>query len=93
MPQITIDDDLLGGLNPLLKLARSGDLEHLAQGQNDPGVQISLASGGYSNAWKKVGNVPISPSAIRMTLAVVMGEAAGGIGATRRAGRSRLPGR
>ncbi len=46
MPQIVIDDELLGGgLNQLLKLARSGGLERLAQGQIDPWVQITRRIG------------------------------------------------
>ena len=42
MPQIVIDGELLGGLNQLLKLARSGGLTRLARSQTDPWVQVSV---------------------------------------------------
>lgn len=45
MPQIIIDDELLGGLNQLLGLARAGGLERLAQGSTDPWVQIKRRIG------------------------------------------------
>jgi glutaredoxin len=40
MPQITIGDELLGGVNPLLKLARSGGLDHLAADGPRPWVRV-----------------------------------------------------
>jgi glutaredoxin len=45
MPQIVIDGELLGGLNQLLKLARSGGLERIAQGKDAPWVQIKRRIG------------------------------------------------
>ena len=45
MPQIIIDDELLGGLNQLLKLARAGGLERLARSHTDPWVQIKRRIG------------------------------------------------
>jgi glutaredoxin len=49
MPQITIDGELLGGLNPLLKLARHGGLERLAHNQTDPWIRITRRIGrGYN---------------------------------------------
>lgn len=45
VPQIIIDDELLGGLNQLLKLARAGGLERLAKGETDPWVQIKRRIG------------------------------------------------
>ena len=45
MPQIVIDDELLGGLNQLLKLARAGGLERLARSQTDPWVQVKRRIG------------------------------------------------
>ena len=40
MPQITIDDELLGGTNQLLKLARSGGLQRLTEPSNEPWIRI-----------------------------------------------------
>jgi glutaredoxin len=40
MPQITIGGELLGGVNPLLRLARAGGLERLAGDETGPWVQI-----------------------------------------------------
>jgi glutaredoxin len=45
MPQIVIDGELLGGLNQLLKLARAGGLERIAQGKDAPWVQIKRRIG------------------------------------------------
>ncbi len=48
MPQITIGDELLGGVNPLLKLARAGGLEHLAADGPRPWVRVRRRLGrGY----------------------------------------------
>jgi glutaredoxin len=48
MPQITIDGELLGGLNPLLKLARHGGLERLVHRQTEPWIRITRRIGrGY----------------------------------------------
>ncbi len=48
MPQITIGDELLGGVNPLLKLARSGGLEHLAADGPRPWARVRRRIGrGY----------------------------------------------
>jgi glutaredoxin len=40
MPQITIGGELLGGVKPLLRLARAGGLERLARDAPGPWVQI-----------------------------------------------------
>lgn len=48
MPQITIDDQLLGGINQLLKLARSGGLQRLAAEPPQAWVRIRHRPGrGY----------------------------------------------
>jgi glutaredoxin len=48
MPQITIGDELLGGINPLLRLARSGGLEHLAADGPRPWARVRRRIGrGY----------------------------------------------
>jgi glutaredoxin len=48
MPQITIGDELLGGINPLLRLARSGGLEHLAADGPRPWARVRRRVGrGY----------------------------------------------
>jgi glutaredoxin len=48
MPQITIGDELLGGVNPLLRLARSGGLEHLATDGPRPWARVRRRIGrGY----------------------------------------------
>ncbi len=48
MPQITIGDELLGGVNPLLRLARSGGLEHLAADGPRPWARVRRRIGrGY----------------------------------------------
>ncbi len=48
MPQITIDDQLLGGLNQLLGLARNGGLERIARDDRTPWVKVSRRIGrGY----------------------------------------------
>ena len=48
MPQITIDDQPLGGLNQLLKLARNGGLERIARDDPTPWVRITRRIGrGY----------------------------------------------
>jgi hypothetical protein len=39
MPQITIDGELLGGINQLLKLARTGGLERIANDDPEPWVR------------------------------------------------------
>ncbi len=49
MPQITVDDELLGGINQLLKLARMGGLEHLAAGDGELWVRVRRRLGrGYT---------------------------------------------
>ena len=49
MPQITIGEDLLGGINQLLKLARSGGLERLACAERVPWVRVRHRLGrGYN---------------------------------------------
>jgi len=49
MPQITIDEELLGGINQLLKLARMGGLAHLATDESEPWVRIRRRLGrGYT---------------------------------------------
>ncbi len=51
MPQITIDDQHLGGINQLLKLARSGGLERIATDDRAPWVRITRRLGrGYNVA-------------------------------------------
>jgi glutaredoxin len=45
MPQITVDDELLGGIDALLKLGRSGGLEHLARAGGEPWVQVKRRLG------------------------------------------------
>ena len=51
MPQITIDDQLLGGLNQLLALARNGGLERIARGDRTPWVRVTRRLGrGYQVA-------------------------------------------
>lgn len=40
MPQITIDDELLGGINELLKLARSGGLQRLTEPSHHPWIRV-----------------------------------------------------
>jgi glutaredoxin len=48
MPQITIDGELLGGVNQLLKLARAGGLERIANDDPKPWVRIKRRLGrGY----------------------------------------------
>ncbi len=48
MPQITIDGELLGGVNQLLKLARAGGLERIASDDPKPWVRIKRRLGrGY----------------------------------------------
>jgi glutaredoxin len=48
MPQITIDGELLGGVNQLLKLARAGGLERVANDDPKPWVRIKRRLGrGY----------------------------------------------
>jgi len=48
MPQITIDDQLLGGINQLLKLARAGGLQRLSAEPQRPWVRIRRRLGrGY----------------------------------------------
>ncbi len=48
MPQITVDDEHLGGLSDLLKLARAGGVERLARAEPEPWVQIKRRIGrGY----------------------------------------------
>ena len=48
MPQITIDDQLLGGLNQLLGLARNGGLERIARDDRTPWVRVTRRIGrGY----------------------------------------------
>lgn len=48
MPQITIDGELLGGVNQLLKLARTGGLERIANDDPKPWVRIKRHLGrGY----------------------------------------------
>jgi len=46
MPQITIDDKLLGGINQLLKLARSGGVQRLAQEPRERWVRFRRRLGG-----------------------------------------------
>jgi glutaredoxin len=46
MPQITIDDQLLGGINQLLKLARSGGVQRLAQEPREWWVRVRRRLGG-----------------------------------------------
>lgn len=49
MPQITIDDQLLGGINQLLKLARVGGLQRLSAEPQQPWVRIRRRLGrGYT---------------------------------------------
>ena len=49
MPQITIDGELLGGVNQLLKLARTGGLERIANDDPEQWVSIKRRLGrGYS---------------------------------------------
>lgn len=49
MPQITIDGELLGGINQLLKLARAGGLERIANDDPEPWVRAKRRLvGGYS---------------------------------------------
>ena len=49
MPQITIDGELLGGINQLLKLARAGGLERIANDDSQPWVTVKRRLGrGYS---------------------------------------------
>jgi hypothetical protein len=51
MPQITIDDQHLGGINQLLRLARRGGLERIAQDDREPWVRIKRRLGrGYDVA-------------------------------------------
>lgn len=51
MPQITIDDQLLGGLNRLLALARSGGLGRIARDDRTPWVRVTHRLGrGYQVA-------------------------------------------
>ncbi len=51
MPQITIDDQHLGGLNQLLGLARIGGLERIGQDDHAPWVRIKRRLGrGYEVA-------------------------------------------
>ncbi len=51
MPQITIDGQLLGGLNRLLALARNGGLERIARGDRTPWVRVTRRLGrGYQVA-------------------------------------------
>jgi len=48
MPQITIDGELLGGVNQLLKLARAGGLERITNDDPKPWVRIERRLGrGY----------------------------------------------
>jgi glutaredoxin 3 len=48
MPQITIDDELLGGINSLLKLARSGGLHRIATDDERPWIRVKRRLGhGY----------------------------------------------
>jgi glutaredoxin len=48
MPQITIDGELLGGVNQLLKLARAGGLERIARDDPTPWVRVKRRLGrGY----------------------------------------------
>ena len=48
MPQITIDDEPLGGINQLLGLARSGGLDRLARPVSEPWVRVRRRLGrGY----------------------------------------------
>jgi len=51
MPQITVDDQLLGGLNQLLGLARNGGLERIARDDRTPWVRVTRRLGrGYQVA-------------------------------------------
>jgi hypothetical protein len=45
MPQITIDDELVGGVNALLRLARSGALARLAADAPGPWVDVKRRVG------------------------------------------------
>lgn len=48
MPQITIDDELLGGIDQLLRLTRLGGLERIAADAPEPWVRIRRRLGrGY----------------------------------------------
>jgi glutaredoxin len=48
MPQITVDGELLGGTDALIRLARSGGLERLARGADEPWVDVRRRLGrGY----------------------------------------------
>jgi glutaredoxin len=45
MPQITIDGELLGGVNQLLKLARAGGLERIGNDEPQPWVRVKRRLG------------------------------------------------
>jgi glutaredoxin 3 len=45
MPQIVVDDDLVGGVNALLRLARSGGLARIAAGDMRPWVEVTRRVG------------------------------------------------
>jgi len=69
MPQITIDDELLGGINQLLKLARMGGLQHLTNDDGAPWVRIRRRLGrGYTvERLDRLGHVQARTSASTMT--------------------------
>lgn len=86
MPQITIDGELLGGINQLLKLARAGGLERIANDDSQPWVTVKRRLGrGYSVILlDALGRELVTRSArTKADAARIAGELAAGSGAER----------
>jgi len=84
MPQITIDGELLGGINQLLKLARAGGLERIANNDSQPWVRVKRQLGrGYSvSLLDALGRELVTRSALtKADAARIAGELAAGSGA------------